>query len=100
LIELQRLTGARSGDLVIMRPGDIDRSGETVSAGPRHKSEHRERAAARQVRTDARAQAVLAPFLARPCDQLLFSPRLARALTHIVHRVSAKVLHGGENAWR
>ena len=41
LVELMRLTGMRSGEAVIMRSADIDRSGEVWAYTPsRHKTEH------------------------------------------------------------
>jgi integrase len=79
LIELQRLTGARPGEVILVRICDIDRSGPVWVYRPaRHKNQHREGAAPREVLIGPRGQAVLQPFLERHADAYLFSPREAR----------------------
>lgn len=79
LIDLQLLTGARAGELVIMRPLDIDTSGNIWIYTPsRHKTEHH--GFNRQIYLGPKAQAVVAPFLAgRAVDAYCFSPREAEA---------------------
>lgn len=78
LIELQRLTGARSGELVVMRTGDIDASGETWTYTPAsHKTEHHGHA--RSIFLGPRAIAVVRPFLRKNLAEYLFQPVEAEA---------------------
>jgi len=74
LIDLQRLTGARAGELVIMRPKDIDASQRVWRYRPEtHKNAWRDRT--REIPMGPRAQAVLSPFLeGRADDAYVFSP--------------------------
>jgi integrase len=77
LVRLQRLTGMRPGEACIMRPCDIDTSGTVWLYAPQHhKTQHRGKA--RVVAIGPRAQEVIRPFLDRPADAYLFSPREAR----------------------
>jgi integrase len=74
LIELQWLTGARSGELCTLRPCDIDRSGPVWVYRPRHhKNDHRGQG--RLIFLGPKAQSVLRPFLGIPPDAYVFSPR-------------------------
>lgn len=79
--ELQLLTGARPGELLGMRAGDIERDaadGVWVFRPRSHKNEHRGHA--RAIYIGPRAQEVLAPFLAgRGPDAFVFSPAEAEA---------------------
>lgn len=78
LINLQLLTGARAGELVGLRPVDIDTSGEIWAAKlVDHKTVHRGRT--RTLYFGPKAQAVLRDFLVRPVDAFLFSPQEAQA---------------------
>jgi integrase len=78
MLRLQRLTGMRSGELCIMRPADIDRSGAEWAYVPlTHKTEHHGRD--RTVFLGPRAQAVLAPYLARDPGAFCFCPAEAEA---------------------
>jgi integrase len=80
MIEFQRLTGARSGEVCVMRPCDIDRSGDVWVYRPmRHKNEHRENAQAREIFIGPKAKGVLEPLLKRETTTFVFSPREARA---------------------
>jgi len=74
MIDVQRLTGMRSGELVIMRPGDIDRGGDVWGYVPEHhKTEHHGRE--RFVAIGPIAQVVLRPFIVRRlAGDYLFSP--------------------------
>lgn len=78
MIKLQQLTGMRAGEVVIMRPQDIDRSGPIWVYRPsKHKTEHRGKL--REIPLGPQSQEVLTPFLDRSADQYLFSPVEAEA---------------------
>ena len=73
MIRVQRATGMRAGEIVIMRTGDLDRTGDVWTYSPRHhKGTHREQT--RTVFIGPRSQAVLTPFLKLDPDAFLFSP--------------------------
>jgi len=76
MVETQMLTGMRPGELVIMRPCDIDRSGQTWVYRPEsHKTEHH--GIERQIFLGPRVQRILQPFLLRAASSYLFNPREA-----------------------
>jgi integrase len=78
MVAVQRLTGMRPGEVVIMRPCDIDRqSSRTWIYRPEsHKTEHHD--IDRVVFLGPRAQEILRPFLdERAPGAYLFSPREA-----------------------
>jgi integrase len=79
MAQLQQFTGMRPGEVVILRPCDVDRSaGRTWVYRPEsHKTEHH--GIARVVIFGPRARAVLAPFLLRDPGTYCFSPREAMA---------------------
>ncbi|HEY1381528.1 MAG TPA: hypothetical protein VGF55_32320, partial [Gemmataceae bacterium] len=78
MIELQRLTAARAGELVIMRPCDLDTTGRVWLYRPaRHKSEHHDRD--RVIAIGPKAQAIVAPFLSLDLMAYIFSPARAMA---------------------
>lgn len=73
MIELQLITGMRSGELVIMRTADIDRGGPVwVYTPTRHKTQHHGHE--RIVYLGRRAQAILTLFLKLDPIAYLFSP--------------------------
>jgi integrase len=74
MIQLQRLTGARPGEIVSMRIGDLNTSGQIIwEYTPRtHKSQHRGRG--RFIPIGPKAQAVLQPFLRPNVEAFVFSP--------------------------
>ncbi|MBI5863720.1 MAG: recombinase XerD [Planctomycetes bacterium] len=77
LVELQRLCGARSGELVIMRTGDLEMSGDVWTYRPaRHKTEHRGHE--RVIYFGPKAQAILRPWLREALGEYVFSPARAR----------------------
>ena len=86
-MDLQLLTAARGGELVAMRPVDIDTTSDaTVDPSERlwfycpvdHKTAHHGHK--RKIYLNARAQAIIAPFLTgRAVDAFLFSPAEAEA---------------------
>ena len=74
MVQLQRLTGMRSGEIVIMRPCDIDRSGEGWLYQP---TEHKTQYCGHEkvVPLGPKAQQVVEPFLERDPESFLFSPK-------------------------
>ena len=73
IIQLQLLTGARPGEIVIMRPCDIDKSGKIWLYSPaEHKTAHHGHQ--RKIYIGPRGQEVLQPFLLRPARKYCFSP--------------------------
>lgn len=78
IIDLQLLTAARQGELVIMRPIDIDMTGDVWVYEPKeHKTAHHGHS--RKIYLGPRAQDVVRPFLNRPVESYLFSPAEAEA---------------------
>jgi integrase len=76
MIELQRFTGMRPGEVVLMRNGDIDRTGSVWLYRPlHHKTEHHGHE--RVIAIGPRAQQVLTPWLQDDSDAPFFSPREA-----------------------
>jgi len=81
MIQVQLLTGARPGEIVGMRPADIEQTGEVWAYRPRgHKTEHHGRQ--RVVFIGPKAQLILRTYLARLPKTPLFSPREAEAERH------------------
>jgi integrase len=90
MVQLQRLTGARPGEICDIRPGDINRKGDVWEYVPEsHKTEHHDRP--RVIFIGAKAQRILLPYLLRAADAYCFSPREAdgkrRAAQHEARRV-------------
>lgn len=74
MVLVQLLTGARPGEVVAMTPGQIDRSRQIWSYVPStHKTAYR--GDVRRIELGPRCQRVLMPFMLRPDDKALFSPR-------------------------
>lgn len=74
MIQLQRYTGMRPGEVVIMRGCDLDTSGKVWVYEPgAHKTEHHGRR--RIIHLGPRAQMTVKPFLKADPDTYLFSPR-------------------------
>lgn len=73
MIKLQLLTGMRPGELVIMRPCDIDRNGEVWHYCPdKHKTQYL--GSERIVSIGLRGQEILRPYMLRSEEVYLFSP--------------------------
>jgi integrase len=73
MVELQRLSGMRPGEVVSMRTTDLDTSGKVWAYTPEsHKTEHHGRR--RLIHLGPRAQAVLRPWLRAVLSAGLFSP--------------------------
>ena len=78
MVQLQLLTAARSGEIVTMRPYDIDCGGEIWFYRPAdHKTAHHGHE--RKIFIGPKAQAVLRPFMLRPAEAHCFSPAEAEA---------------------
>jgi integrase len=78
MIELQRLTGMRPGEVILMRTADVDRSATVWTYTPAsHKTEHHGRT--RKIFLGPLAQEVVRPWLRTDPDAYLFSPREAMA---------------------
>lgn len=79
MVRLQRLSGARPGEIVRLRPIDIDQTTAVWAYRPEsHKTEHHERS--RVVFFGPRAQHLLGPYLdERPLSACCFSPAESEA---------------------
>ena len=78
MVEIQRLTGMRSGEVVQMRTGDLDRTGDVWVYEPaEHKTEHHGKE--RRVFLGPKAQEILLPWLKADPEAYLFSPTEAMA---------------------
>jgi integrase len=75
MVQLQRLTGMRPGEVCIMRPSDVDRSNSRtwIYRPENHKTEHH--GIERVVFLGPRAQTILRPFLLRGPAEYCFSPQ-------------------------
>jgi integrase len=74
MVELQRLTAMRPGEVCLMRTCDLDTSGEVWTYTPhRHKVEHHGRG--RTIYLGPRAQEVVKPWLRTDLQAYLFSPK-------------------------
>jgi integrase len=93
MIELQRLTGMRPGEVVSMRGCDLDTTGKRlwIYRPATHKTANRGHA--REIELGPRARKVLRPFLKRDLAEHLFSPRDAererRAAAHAKRKTPA-----------
>ncbi len=77
MVQVQRLAGMRPDEVTIMRPCDIDRTGEIWSYAPfTHKTEHHE--IEKVILLGPKAQAILKPWLDRDATAYLFSPKEVR----------------------
>ena len=76
IIQLQLQTGARPGEILIMRPMDIDRSTSVWDYKP-YDYKTKYLGHERDIFIGPRAQAVLTPFLQRSDDRYCFSPQEA-----------------------
>ncbi|HEU5118134.1 MAG TPA: tyrosine-type recombinase/integrase, partial [Isosphaeraceae bacterium] len=76
MVQLQRLTGMRPGEVCLMRTCDVDTSGPIWTYTPeRHKTEHHGRS--RTIYLGPQAQAILRSWLRSELTAYLFSPREA-----------------------
>lgn len=89
MVRLQRLTGARPGEICVMRPMDVDRAGKVwVFAPHTHKLQHHGRQ--RVIFLGPQAQAILTQYLLRAGDAYCFSPAEAAAKRRQERRAARK----------
>ncbi|MHC4444386.1 MAG: tyrosine-type recombinase/integrase [Planctomycetota bacterium] len=89
MIELQRITGMRPGEVTMIRGCDIDISGKLWEYRPaEHKTEHHGRQ--RVIMLGPRAQAVIREFLKPDLQEYLFSPMDAEKERHAEQRHKRK----------
>jgi integrase len=73
MVDLQRLTGMRPGEVVVMRTSDLETTGETWTYTPEsHKTEHHGRE--RKIDLGPKAQEILRPFLRTDLVAHIFQP--------------------------
>ena len=98
LIQLQLLTGTRSGELVTLRPCDIDKSSKIWIYRPaQHKTAHH--GFSRTIYIGPRAQEILRPFLLRSPRAYCFSPAESMAEWRQKNFTNRKIpLHRGNTA--
>jgi integrase len=89
MIQLQRLSGMRPGEVCIMRTVDLDTSGRVWVYTPEsHKTEHHGRD--RWIYLGPAAQEILRPWLRPELTAYLFSPADAEAARHAEQRKNRK----------
>jgi integrase len=89
MAKLQRLTGMRPCEVVMMRLADIDRSGDTWVYEPAdHKN--RWRGHQRLIPLGPKAQELLKPYLDRPAETFVFSPQESEAQRNAQRRKNRK----------
>ncbi len=89
MVRLQRWTGMRPAEACILRPCDLDCSGEVWAYRPsRHKTEHHGKD--RVILMGPRAQGVLLRYLARPADDYCFRPSDSEAKRRALQHAARK----------
>ncbi len=97
MVGVQRYSGMRPCEVVLMRRRDIDMSGEVWIYTPSvHKTEHHD--IIRKIALGPKAQAIIKPFLNRGADAYLFSPAEAEAAFRERKRENRKTPEGQGNA--
>jgi integrase len=77
MVRLQSLLGCRPTEVCLIRPGDVDTSGDVwVYTPAEHKTEHHGRM--RRIFVGSRAQEILFPYLRRPAEMHCFLPDAKR----------------------
>lgn len=96
MVQLQRLTGARPGEICSIRPGDINRQSDVWEYIPEsHKTEHHDKL--RAIFIGSKGQQILLPYLLRADDAYCFSPREADAKRRAAQHEARKVPVGSGN---
>ena len=97
MVRLQRLCGARPGEVTKLRPEDIDRTTEVWSYRPgSHKTEHHQKQ--RVIFFGPQAQEILCPYLNRPGKAFCFSPVESEERRSISRRKKRRTPLYGEQA--
>ena len=103
MVQLQRFAGMRPGEVIIIRPTDIDRSSETwVYTPTAHKNLHRGKA--RRIHFGPKAQSVLTPYLQGKVDRWCFATRGSRHYTtdsfrRAIHRACERAYKERRRVW-
>jgi integrase len=96
MVKVQRLTAMRPSEVCLMRPCDIDRSGEVwVYTPSEHKTEHHD--ISRRVAIGRKAQEILMPFLDREPSAFCFSPSESEQLRRKAEHANRKTPLGYGN---
>ena len=89
MVRFERLTGCRPGEVCVMRPCDLDRSGDVWEYRPEsHKTEHH--GLDRIIYIGPQAQDVLCPYLLRESKANCFSPADSEQKRHVEQRAHRK----------
>jgi integrase len=89
MVELQRVTGMRPGEVCVLRACDLDTSGDVWLFRPhQHKTRHRGKE--RVVAIGPRGQEIIKPFLQLDTQAYLFSPRDSLAALRARQRLQRK----------
>ena len=89
MVQLQRLTGMRPGEVVAMRGRDIDTTGKVwLYRPPTHKTAHH--GIERVIDLGPRAQQLIKPFLRSDVDAYLFSPAESEQARNAMRRANRK----------
>jgi len=97
MVAVQELTGMRTGELVAMRPCDIERHGDVWLYRPaRHKNAWRGKP--RVIVLGPRAQNALAPYMGGAPDAPIWSPARTEAEWRAAKRAAARTPRRGEVA--
>jgi integrase len=89
MIQLQRLTGMRPGEVVQLRGADLDQSGEVwVYRPPHHKLSHRDQE--REIYFGPQAQEILQAWLRPNATEYLFQPREAEQERNLSRRAQRR----------
>jgi integrase len=97
VVRLQILTGARCGELLVMKAADVDRSGPVWTFVPsRHKGSHRGKHRAIYFGRDA--QDVLAEYLIKAGDGYVFSPQRTASARYTTNAIRLAILRACDRA--
>lgn len=92
MVRFQLVVACRPGEVMLIRPCDIDRTVDPWIYTPRsHKTEHRDRE--RKIPIGSEGQKILLPWLDRSPESYCFSPREARESFDAARRRNRKTPH-------
>ncbi len=91
MVQFQRVTGCRPGEVRLVRPCDIDRTGDVWVYRPKwHKTGWREGSTPRKIAIGPRGQEIIGPFLERDPNAYCFSPAESEGLRAAELRAARK----------